>query len=49
MLLDPILATLENDLRASFNTSLAVLLDAARTQLEGALAELVKDRAKGLA
>jgi hypothetical protein len=46
---DSMLATLEEDLRADFKTALAGLITTARTRLEGALADVAKERAKGLA
>jgi hypothetical protein len=49
MLLDPILAALESDIRAGFDAALAGLLAMARTRLEGALADVAKERAQGLA
>jgi hypothetical protein len=49
MLLDPILAALEEELRADFHKALAGLIATARTWLESALAEVAKERAKGLA
>jgi hypothetical protein len=49
MLLDPILAALESDIRAGFDLALAGLLATARTRLEGALAEVAKERIQGLA
>jgi hypothetical protein len=49
MLLDPLLAALEEELRANFNKSLAGLLATARTQLESVLAGIAQERAKGLA
>jgi hypothetical protein len=49
MLLDPILAALENELRSNFDKALAVLLVNAQARLEGALAEVDKERTKGLA
>jgi hypothetical protein len=49
MLLDSFLAALEEELRTDFHKSLAKLLAKARTRLEGALAEVADERAKGLA
>jgi N-acetylneuraminic acid mutarotase len=49
MLFDPLLAALEQELRADFNTALVGLLATARTRLEGALAEVARERAQGLA
>jgi hypothetical protein len=49
MLLNPILAALEEELRTDFDVALAGLLPTARTRLEGALAEVARERAKGLA
>jgi hypothetical protein len=46
---DPLLVTLEQELRADFHTALAGLLATARTQLLDVLAEVAKERAKGLA
>jgi hypothetical protein len=49
MLFDPLLAALEQELRTDFHKALAGLLATARTRLEGALAEVAKERAQGLA
>jgi hypothetical protein len=49
MLLDPIVAALEDELRTEFHTALAGLLATVRTRLEAALTEVVSERAKGLA
>jgi hypothetical protein len=49
MLFDALLATLEQELRANFHRALAGLLATARTRLEGALAEVARERAQGLA
>jgi hypothetical protein len=49
MLFDSLLAALEQELRADFHKALAGLLATARTRLEGALAEVAKERAHGLA
>jgi hypothetical protein len=49
MLFDPLLAALEQELRADFHKALAGLLATARTRLEGALAEVAQERAQGLA
>jgi hypothetical protein len=49
MLLDPILAILEEELRTGFDAALTGLLATARTRLEDALAEVAKERAQGLA
>jgi hypothetical protein len=49
MLFDPLLAALEQELRADFHKALAGLLVTARTRLEGALAEVARERAQGLA
>jgi hypothetical protein len=46
---DQVLATLEQELRTDFDKVLVGLLVTARTRLEGALAEVAKERAKGLA
>ena len=46
---DSLLDALEKDLRAALNTTVTGLVATARTRLEGALAELAKERAKGLA
>jgi N-acetylneuraminic acid mutarotase len=45
---DVLLAKLETDLRAAFDESLVGLLATARTRLDGALAEIARERAKGL-
>jgi N-acetylneuraminic acid mutarotase len=49
MLLDPILAALEEELRTGFDAALEGLLATARTRLECALAEVAQERANGLA
>jgi hypothetical protein len=49
MLFDPLLAALEQELRADFHKALAGLLATARTRLESALAEVARERAQGLA
>jgi N-acetylneuraminic acid mutarotase len=49
MLLDPLLAALEEELRAKFHKALAGLLATARTRLEAALTEVVSERTKALA
>jgi hypothetical protein len=49
MMFDPLLAALEQELRADFHKALAGLLATARTRLEGALVEVAKERAHGLA
>jgi hypothetical protein len=49
MLFDPLLAALEQELRTDFNKALAGLLATTRTRLEGALAEVARERVKGLA
>jgi hypothetical protein len=49
IMFDSMLAALEEELRADFNTALAGLVATARTRLEGAVAEVAKERAKGLA
>jgi hypothetical protein len=49
MLVEPLLAALEQELRADFNKALLGLLTIARTRLENALVEVAKERAKGLA
>jgi hypothetical protein len=48
-MLDALLVKLENDLRATSEASVTQLIATARTQLEGALAEVDKERARGLA
>jgi hypothetical protein len=49
MLYDSMLVALEEELRANFHKALAELLAAARTRLEGALAEVAKERVKMVA
>jgi hypothetical protein len=49
MLFDPMLAALEQELHADFHKALAGLLATARTRLEGALADVARERAPGLA
>jgi hypothetical protein len=49
MMFDPLLAALEQELRADFHKALAGLLATARTRLEDALAVVAKERAQGLA
>jgi hypothetical protein len=49
MLFEPLLAALEQELRADFHKALAGLLATTRTRLEGALAEVALERAQGLA
>jgi hypothetical protein len=49
MLLDPILAALEKELRSDFSKALTGLLATARARLEGALADVAEERTKGLA
>jgi N-acetylneuraminic acid mutarotase len=49
MLVEPLLAALEQELRADFNKALVGLLTTARTRLENALVEVAKERANGLA
>jgi hypothetical protein len=49
MMIALLLAALEEELRADFHKALAGLLTTARTRLEGALAEVAKERAQGLA
>jgi chorismate mutase len=46
---DALLTKLETDLRTSFDEALIGLVATARSQLDGALAEIAKERAKGLA
>jgi N-acetylneuraminic acid mutarotase len=46
---DALLNKLETDLRTAFDESLLGLVATARTQLDGALAEVARERAKGLA
>jgi hypothetical protein len=48
MQIDPLLAALEQELRADFHKALAGLLATARTRLEGALAKVARERAWGL-
>jgi hypothetical protein len=45
---DALLTKLETDLRTAFNDALTGLVVTARTQLDGALAEVARERAKGL-
>jgi hypothetical protein len=49
MLLDALLRKLEGELRADMERTVTGFVATARTQLEGALAEVAKERAKGLA
>jgi N-acetylneuraminic acid mutarotase len=49
MLFDPLLAALEQELRADFHKALGGLLATARRRLEGALAEVAREKAQGLA
>jgi hypothetical protein len=49
MLIDPILAVLEEELRTGFDAALTGLLATARTRLEDAVAEVAQERGKGLA
>jgi hypothetical protein len=49
MLLDALLLKLEGDLRADLERTVTGFVATARTQLEGALAEVAKERTKGLA
>jgi hypothetical protein len=49
MLFAPMLAALEQELRADFHKALEGLLATARTRLEGALAEVAREKAQGLA
>jgi hypothetical protein len=49
MLLDPLLAALENELCEVFQKALTRLLAKARTQLESVLTDLAQERARGLA
>jgi chorismate mutase len=46
---DALLSTLESDLQTAFEESLRGLVATARTQLDAALVEVAKERAKGLA
>jgi hypothetical protein len=46
---DTLLDQLETDLRTALSTCVTGLVATARTRLEGAHSELVKERAKGLA
>jgi hypothetical protein len=48
-MLDMLLATLEERLRADFQTAITKLIATARTQLEAALAEVARERADGVA
>jgi hypothetical protein len=49
IIFDPLLATLEQELRTDFHQALTELLTTARTRLEEALAEVARERARGLA
>jgi hypothetical protein len=49
MLFDSLLSTLEMELRASLDSCVTGMVATARTQLEAVLAEVAKERAKGLA
>jgi hypothetical protein len=49
MLYDPLLDALEIELRAALTMAVTALVATARTRLEGALAEIAEERAKGLA
>jgi hypothetical protein len=49
MLFEPLLAALEQELRDDFHKALAGLLATARTRLEGVLADVARERVKGLA
>jgi hypothetical protein len=49
MLFDPLLNALEQELRADFHKALGGLLATAMTRLEGALAEVGREKAQGLA
>jgi hypothetical protein len=46
---DSLLTKVESDLRVAFDEALVGLVATARTQLDGALAEIARERAKGLA
>jgi hypothetical protein len=48
MLLDILLQKLEEDLRTDLERTVTGFVATARTQLDGALAEVAKERAKGL-
>jgi hypothetical protein len=49
IMIEPLLVALEQELRADFHKALAGLIATARTRLEGALTEVARERAKGLA